>query len=100
MAPTQTVRRVMTKYAPKRGSRPVWKGDRVAFNATRGSKVQVFHGTAHHTSGGLTKSDLTRNPKTHAIVSLSRRRAGMKRWKEMSAEDKMKFKANMGRGFN
>lgn len=33
-----------------------------------GSRAQVFHGTAKHTSGGLTKSDLMKN-KHGAIVS-------------------------------
>ena len=38
--------------------------------ATRriGSRAQVMHGTAHHTSGGLTKSDLKYN-KAGRIVS-------------------------------
>ena len=33
-----------------------------------GSRAQVMHGTAHHTSGGLTKSDLKMN-KWGRIVS-------------------------------
>lgn len=34
-----------------------------------GSRAQVYHGQAHHTSGGLTKKDLKLNPKTGEIVS-------------------------------
>ena len=34
-----------------------------------GSRAQVMNGTAHHTSGGLAKKDLKRNPKTGEIVS-------------------------------
>lgn len=37
-----------------------------------GSRAQVFHGTAHHTSGGLTKKDLVLN-KRGRIVSRRRR---------------------------
>ena len=34
-----------------------------------GSRPTVFHGNAHHTSGGLTQSDLKRNTTTGKIVS-------------------------------
>ena len=34
-----------------------------------GSRAQVMNGTAHHTTGGLVKKDLKRNPKTGEIVS-------------------------------
>lgn len=34
-----------------------------------GSRAQVWSGTAHHTSGGLTKKDLKKNPKTGELVS-------------------------------
>jgi hypothetical protein len=34
-----------------------------------GSRAQVYNGTAHHTSGGLVKKDLKKNPKTGEIVS-------------------------------
>ena len=34
-----------------------------------GSRAQVYNGTAHHTTGGLTKKDLKKNPKTGEIVS-------------------------------
>lgn len=35
---------------------------------TTGSRAEVFHGTAKHTSGGLTKNDLVQN-KRGEIVS-------------------------------
>ena len=34
-----------------------------------GSRAQVMNGTAHHTTGGLEKKHLKRNPKTGEIVS-------------------------------
>ena len=34
-----------------------------------GSRALVWHGVAHHTSGGLVKSDLKFNKKTSRIVS-------------------------------
>lgn len=42
-----------------------------------GSRAQVMHGTAHHTSGGLTKTDLKYN-KSGRIVS-RKKSATMKR---------------------
>lgn len=42
-----------------------------------GSKAQVFHGTAHHTAGGLTRKDLVQN-KRGRIVSRKQMAAGKK----------------------
>jgi hypothetical protein len=42
-----------------------------------GSKAQVFHGTAHHTKGGLTRKDLMKN-KRGKIVSKKQAAAGKK----------------------
>jgi hypothetical protein len=44
---------------------------------TVGSKAQVFHGSAHHTKGGLTRKDLIRN-KRGKIVSRKQAAAGKK----------------------
>jgi hypothetical protein len=44
---------------------------------TIGSKAQVFHGTAHHTAGGLTRKDLMKN-KHDRIVSKKQHAAGKK----------------------
>jgi hypothetical protein len=44
---------------------------------TTGSRVQVYHGTAQHTSGGLTKKDLFMN-KRGRIVSKKASAAGKK----------------------
>jgi DVNP family len=45
---------------------------------TVGSRAQVMHGTAHHTSGGLTKKDLKKNPKTGEIVPKDKAKAAKK----------------------
>lgn len=42
-----------------------------------GSKAQVFHGTAHHTKGGLTRKHLMQN-KRGKIVSKKQAAAGKK----------------------
>ena len=42
-----------------------------------GSKAEVFHGTAKHTSGGLTKKDLVKT-KRGRIVSRRKQAAGKK----------------------
>ena len=42
-----------------------------------GSKAQVYHGTAHHTKGGLTRKDLMKN-KRGKIVSKKQAAAGKK----------------------
>ncbi|NBR60471.1 MAG: hypothetical protein EBT86_02265 [Actinobacteria bacterium] len=44
---------------------------------TVGSKAQVWHGTAKHTSGGLTKKDLMKT-KSGRIVSRKKHAAGKK----------------------
>jgi len=57
-----------------------------------GSRAQVMHGTAHHTSGGLTKKDLKMN-KWGRIVS---RKKSMKAKKEKRLE-KAGFKTRKGK---
>lgn len=52
--------------------------------ATVGSKAMVFHGTAKHTSGGLTKADLVMNKRGH-IVSRKQMMAGKKAFKHLAA---------------
>ncbi len=47
-----------------------------------GSKVQVYHGTARHTSGGLTKKDLMKT-KAGRIVSRKKHAAGLKAVKKL-----------------
>lgn len=44
---------------------------------TVGSKAQVYHGTAHHTVGGLTRKDLMKS-KRGKIVSKKQHAAGKK----------------------
>jgi hypothetical protein len=47
-----------------------------------GTKAQVYHGTAKHTSGGLTKKDLMKTKKGR-IVSKRKHAAGMKAIKQL-----------------
>ena len=51
---------------------------------TVGSKAEVFHGTAKHTSGGLHKKDLVKN-KAGRIVSRKKMAAGKKAIKRLFA---------------
>ena len=57
-----------------------------------GSKAQVFHGTAKHTSGGLTKKDLVQN-KHGRIVSRKKMAAGKKALKFLTRKG---YKARKG----
>ena len=52
---------------------------------TVGSKSQVYHGTAKHTSGGLTKKDLMKTKKGR-IVSKRKHAAGKKALKRLYAK--------------
>ncbi len=49
---------------------------------TVGTKAQVWHGTAKHTSGGLTKKDLMKTKKGR-IVSKKKHAAGQKALKQL-----------------
>lgn len=60
---------------------------------TTGSKAQVYHGTAKHTSGGLTKSDLVKN-KHGRIVSRKKMAAGKKALKFLTRKG---YKAHKGK---
>jgi DVNP family len=70
---------------------------RMATRTTRklprvGSKAQVFHGTAAHTSGGLTKKDLMKTKKGR-IVSRKKHALGKKSLKNLV---KAGYKAKKG----
>ena len=54
--------------------------------ATVGTKAQVFHGTAKHTSGGLTKKDLMQTKKGR-IVSRKKHRRARRRWRVYGRRD-------------
>ena len=62
---------------------------------TKGTKAQVWHGTALKTAGGLQKSDLMMN-KHKRIVSKKKHSAGKKLMKKMMKSPRMRkiFKAN------
>ena len=51
-------------------------------SVTVGTKAQVYHGTAKHTSGGLKKSDLMKTKKGR-IVSKKKHAAGQKAIKKL-----------------
>jgi hypothetical protein len=57
-----------------------------------GSKAQVFHGSAKHTSGGLVKTDLVKN-KHGRIVSRRKQAAGRKALKYLTRKG---YKAKKG----
>jgi hypothetical protein len=61
--------------------------------ATVGTKAQVFHGTAKHTSGGLTRKDLMQTKKGR-IVSRKKHAAGKK---ALARLRKAGFKAKKGK---
>jgi hypothetical protein len=65
-----------------------------------GSRAQVYNGTAHHTTGGLTKKDLKKNPKTGEIVSKAKS-AGEKKnpWIVAVAKAKKALKIKKGGDF-
>jgi len=67
---------------------------------TIGSRAQVYNGTAHHTTGGLTKKDLKKNPKTGEIVSKAKS-AGEKKnpWIVAVAKAKKDLKIKKGGSF-
>lgn len=62
------------------------------FEVTIGSKAQVYHGTAKHTSGGLVKKDLLKN-KHGRIVSRKKMAAGKKALKYLTRKG---YKAKRG----
>lgn len=63
-----------------------------------GSRAQVWHGTATHTSGGLTKDDLMKN-KHGRIVSKRRHAAGQTAIKHLEKSGhKGKLPGKRGRG--
>jgi phage-related tail fiber protein len=65
-----------TRRASRKNRSNTRKQEGGALKAT-GSKAEVFHGTAKHTSGGLTKKDLVKT-KRGRIVSRRKQAAGKK----------------------
>ena len=64
---------------------------------TIGSRAQVFNGTAHHTTGGLVKKDLKKNPKTGEIVSKAKSSGEKKNpWIVAVAKAKKELKIKKG----
>lgn len=68
---------------------------------TVGTRAQVFNGTADQTSGGLTKKDLKKNPKTGEIVSKAKSAAEKKNpWIQAVAKAKKALKIKKGGDFD
>jgi len=57
-----------------------------------GNKVQVFHGKAKHTSGGLKQKDLFLNKKTGKVTSRKQSAAAKKRMSEMKRKNPALYK--------
>jgi hypothetical protein len=74
--------------APVGGSRKASRGKMPAV----GTKAQVYHGTAKHTSGGLTRKDLIKTKKGR-IVSRKKHAAGKRALKNLV---KAGYKAKKG----
>jgi hypothetical protein len=77
----------------RRATRRAAKGGRSGRVPAVGTKAQVYHGTAKHTSGGLTKKDLMKTKKGR-IVSRKKHAAGKKALKRLV---KAGYKAKKGR---
>lgn len=80
--------------APANANKPLSQANLVGGGKmkTVGTKAQVFHGTAKHTSGGLTKKDLMKTKKGR-IVSRKKHAAGKKALKQLV---KAGYKAKKG----
>jgi hypothetical protein len=96
------MKRIITPCAPNKGSHRVYDKDGyLEFHAKRGSKAQVFNGTARRTCGsGLYKGDLTKN-KFGKIVSLKKQRIGRANYKKLMKNKSFKeaWAAHKGQGF-
>jgi len=77
------------QYTMKGGQNKMMGGGKIP---AVGTKAQVFHGTAKHTSGGLTKKDLMKT-KNGRIVSRKKHAAGKKALKRLH---KAGYKAKKG----
>ena len=71
--------RFLSAKKAKKSRKATRKASRSVSSATQavGTKAQVYHGTARHTSGGLRKSDLMKTSKGR-IVSRRKHAAGKK----------------------
>jgi hypothetical protein len=88
-SPAQMGGRRKTRRNSRKNNAPMMGGAKIP---AVGSKAQVFHGTAKHTSGGLTKKDLMQN-KHGRIVSRRKAALGKKALKHLV---KAGYKAKKG----
>ena len=72
------------KKSPKKSAK---KSPTKSFKKTVGSKAEVFHGTAAHTSGKLVKAQLMQNA-AGRIISKKKHSAGKKAMKALKASGK------------
>ena len=75
------MRRSRKQSGGAKKSRKVAKTRKAGKTPAVGSKAQVFHGSAKHTSGGLTKSDLMKHK--GRIVSRKKHALGKKAFKNL-----------------
>ena len=85
----------MDNYGPPRSNAPVGGTRKMGGGGVKtvGTKAQVYHGTAKHTSGGLTRKNLMKTKKGR-IVSRKKHAAGKKAIKRLV---KAGFKAKKGK---
>ena len=75
MGGARRARNMRGRFLSKRKAARMTFKKRASRAATVGTKAQVFHGTAKHTSGGLTRKDLMKTKKGR-IVSKRKHAAG------------------------
>lgn len=75
MGGARRARNMRGRFLSKRKAVRMTLKKRASKAVTVGTKAQVFHGTAKHTSGGLTRSDLMKTKKGR-IVSKRKHAAG------------------------
>jgi hypothetical protein len=89
---SRRLRNMRGRFLSKRKAHRVTLKKRSEKAVTVGTKAQVFHGTAKHTSGGLTRADLMKTKKGR-IVSKRKHAAGKKAIRRLRAAG---FKAKKG----
>jgi hypothetical protein len=92
MGGSRRLRNMRGRFLSKRKAHRMTLKKRASKAATVGTKAQVFHGTAKHTSGGLTRADLMKTKKGR-IVSKRKHAAGKKAIRRLRAAG---FKAKKG----
>jgi hypothetical protein len=92
MGGSRRLRNMRGRFLSKRKANRMTFKARSSKAATVGTKAQVFHGTAKHTSGGLKRADLMKTKKGR-IVSKRKHAAGKTAIRRLRAAG---FKAKKG----